>query len=240
MEPVRLGGGDEGVDGGRIDRLGAGQRERERRQVEALRPPQRPRRQHPGEVGTGGRRAAQVRDPLHPVAGMGHEVLRRRLHEVDARSSSGGPGSRRGPCRGTAAATTPSPRRRRAARPQRSVDVRRRAPGRGSSRPSARSSSRSCTAGSPAARGPAGHLEGVAVRHARARRAARRDIDSVGGSPAPDRRRRRTGRRSAAAWRRRGGCGRAWTARTPRASPSASATAAPSTPARPASSRARS
>ena len=90
-----------------------------------------------------------VGDPLHPVAGVGQEVLRGGLHEVGARSSSGWPGSRRAPCRGTAAATTRSPRRSGTmlAALAAGVDVGRRAPGRGSSRPSARSSSRSCTAG---------------------------------------------------------------------------------------------
>ena len=113
IEPERRGGGDERLDRDRIDRLGAGQRERERRQVEAL-----------GRAGSA--RVASTQAKLGPAVAVprqseihciqlprvGHEVLRRRLHQVDAASSSGWRGSRRGPCRGTAAATTPSRRPR--------------------------------------------------------------------------------------------------------------------------------
>ena len=114
----------------------------------SLHPLERAGGEDPREVRAGGRRAAEVGDPLHPVAGPGHEVLRRGLHERARRSSSGSPGSRRGPCRGTAAATRRAPRAR--ARCRRPRSRRRRSPtarGRGSSRPSARSSTRSCTAG---------------------------------------------------------------------------------------------
>ena len=51
----------------------------------SLHPLERPGGQHPREVGPGRRRAAVVGDPLHPVAGVGEEVLRRGLHERGAR-----------------------------------------------------------------------------------------------------------------------------------------------------------
>ena len=46
-------------------------------------PPQRPGGQHPGEVRAGGGRAPVARQPLHPVAGVGQEVLGGGLDEVD-------------------------------------------------------------------------------------------------------------------------------------------------------------
>ena len=42
-------------------------------------PPEGSGGQHPGEVRAGGDRAALIGHPLHPVAGVGEEVLRRRL-----------------------------------------------------------------------------------------------------------------------------------------------------------------
>ena len=81
-EPARL--GDERIDGLRVDRLRTGQRDGEIRQVEVLHPLERPGGEHPREVRPGGRRCAVVGEPLHPVARVGEEVLRRRLHEVDA------------------------------------------------------------------------------------------------------------------------------------------------------------
>ncbi len=41
-------------------------------------------REHPREVGTRRRGAPPVADPLHPVRRVGHEVLRCRLHQLDA------------------------------------------------------------------------------------------------------------------------------------------------------------
>ena len=82
-EPERLGGGDERLDRLGVDRLGAAQRQGERREVEPFSSLEGAGRQHPREVRAGGRRAAIVGDPLHPVAGMRHEVLWGGLHQLD-------------------------------------------------------------------------------------------------------------------------------------------------------------
>ena len=81
-EPETRGRCDERLDRCGIDRLGTAQGQRERGEVEALHAAERAGRQHPREVRAGRRRAAVVADPLHPVARLGHEVLRGRLHQL--------------------------------------------------------------------------------------------------------------------------------------------------------------
>ena len=174
--------------------------------------------------------------PLHPVGRVGEEVLRRGLHEVDA-------GDHRD-------AEAPDETHVVVERQPRHHDVvRRRArrPGCSASRfaPNTRSGIITpfgslveplvywrMTSRSGSGAGISIALRaGVArprhhVGHRHQRRVAGRGL--VEGRPA----RGRSGR----AWRRRGGCGRGWTPRTPRASPCASAAAGPSRPPRSASS----
>ena len=77
---VRAGGGDELLDGVGVDRLGAVERDPQRRQVEARGVAQGPGGEHVGEVGAGGGGAAVRRQPLHPADRRGQEVLRRAEH----------------------------------------------------------------------------------------------------------------------------------------------------------------
>ena len=139
---------DEVLDGGRVDRFGTGQCDRQRRQVETGHPFEGPRRQHPREVRPRSGGGAVVGQPLHPVPGP----LARKSCGAACTSSStpwswGAPGIRRAPCRGTAAATNTSRPRPSVRRRPRRRRCWRSAPDRGSSRPSVGWSNRWCTAG---------------------------------------------------------------------------------------------
>ena len=117
--PNRAPGRGERGDGGRVDRLGAVEREPQRRQVER---PVVGAGELAGEHGVGevrrrGHRAAVARDQLGPQQRAAEEVGRGDAHQLDARRPSARSGTRPSPCRGTAAATTPSRRGRRRAWP---------------------------------------------------------------------------------------------------------------------------
>ena len=83
-EAETLGFGDEAVDGVRVDGLGPVERDPQARQVEVAHALESAGDEHPREVGAGGDAAPVLGDPLHPVAGMGEEVLRGGQHEIDA------------------------------------------------------------------------------------------------------------------------------------------------------------
>ena len=72
------------VDRVGVDRLGAVERDPQRREVEARRVAQGPGRQHVGEVRAGGGGAAVGREPLHPADRRRQEVLRRAQHQPAA------------------------------------------------------------------------------------------------------------------------------------------------------------
>ena len=208
-EAERLGRGDERLDGVGVDRLGAGQGQRQRRQVEVRRIRfERPGRQHPREVRAGGGRAAPVGDPLHPVARVGQEVLRRGLHERRRRVVIG---IARKPTRpmswysGSHETITSSGHE--LGRLAAGVDVRRQhAVGDHHALRLARRAARVLQDHEPLGVGRR-DLEARRRSARRARRAAPRRSARSAGRRAPPRRTRRAGRRSARAWRRRGGCG---------------------------------
>ena len=102
------------ADGVRVDRLGAVQREAQRRQVQraVVGPGQLAGQHGVGEVRRGGDGAAVPGDQLGPQQRAAEEVGRGDRDQLQAERPSARSGSRPCPCRGTAAATTPSRRGR--------------------------------------------------------------------------------------------------------------------------------
>ena len=241
-EPERLGGGDERLDGGRVDRLGARQGQRQRRQVEVLRPASAPGSPAPTRSWARPSPCRRSRRSTASSCRVGQEVLRRGLHELGARRHRDRRGNPTRPMSWYSGShDSIDVGRRRARRPRTSASMLRRQHPVGDHH-ALRLAGRAArvlqddeplgvgrrelervAAGTPAAPGSTD--------------AHRLDRRIAGGRP---RRTRPAGRRSARAWRRRGGCAPGSTRRTPRATPSASAAAAPSRRCRPSSSRGRS
>ena len=232
-EPERLGRGDERLDGVRVDRLGAAERERQRRQVEALASAAAPG--WPAPTRSSARRwRCRRQSQIHCIQlpGWARKSCGAACTSSHAAASSGATGSRRGPCRGRAAATTTITSSR--------LELGRLAAWRRGWRASTRSgiitplgslveplvycrmTSRSGSCG--------GISQPLAARHCR--RAGQHGRHRLDRRVAGRRRRRTPASRSsistslASPWRMRGAGA---TRRTRRATPSASAAAAPST-----------